>query len=344
MGRDRPAADPGTLHDVAQANPRRQIIPGSEQPGGESTMTVLIAFGANFLIAVAKTFAAMLTASASLAAEAAHSWADTGNEVFLLIAGRRSRRPADESHPLGYGRESYVWSMFAAMGLFVAGAVLSISEGVSGLLNPEEATDFVVGYIVLAGALVVEGVSLVQSLRQARGEARELSRDVIDHVLITSDPTLRAVVFEDSAAITGVVIAAAALGIHEWTGSSVPDAVGSILIGLLLGVGAVVLINRNRRFLIGEMAEPPIRAAVLTQLQADPGVDRVTYLRVDFVGPRMVFVIGDVDLAGDAIEHDVAERLRAVEDRLRESSAVVDAVLSLSAADEPSLPPPEQDR
>jgi cation diffusion facilitator family transporter len=331
------------LQDVTQANPRRQILPGKQQPGSESTVTVLIAFAANFVIAVAKTFAALLTASASLAAEAAHSWADTGNEVFLLIAGRRSRRPADESHPLGYGRESYVWSMFAAMGLFVAGAVLSITEGISGLLHPEKATDFLIGYIVLAVALVFESVSLVQSLRQAHAEARELRRDLIDHVLITSDPTLRAVVFEDSAAITGVLIAAAALGIHQLTGSAVPDAVGSIVIGLLLGVVAVVLINRNRRFLVGEMAEPSIRAAVLQELQADPDVDRVTYLRLDFVGPRMLFVVGDVDLVGDAIEHAVAQRLRAVEDRLRDSPAVVDAVLSLSGADEPSLPPPARE-
>jgi cation diffusion facilitator family transporter len=326
------------LQDVTQANPRRQIIPGTDQPGSESTLTVLIAFGANLVIAVAKTFAALLTASASLAAEAAHSWADTGNEVFLLIAGRRSRRPADETHPLGYGRESYVWSMFAAMGLFVAGAVLSISEGVSALINPEEATDFLIGYIVLAVAVVFEGGSLLQSLRQARREARNLRRDLIDHVLITSDPTLRAVVFEDSAAIAGVLIAAAALGIHQFTGSSVPDAVGSILIGLLLGGVAVVLINLNRKFLVGQLAEPPIRAAVLKELQGDPDVDRVTYLRLDFVGPRMLFVVGDVDLAGDALEHTVAQRLRAVEDRLRQSPAVVDAVLSLSGADEPSLP------
>jgi len=186
---------------------------------------------------------------------------------------------------------------------------------------------------------VFEGVSLVQGLRQARGEARELRRDLIDHVLITSDPTLRAVVFEDSAAITGVLIAAAALGIHQLTGSSIPDAVGSILIGLLLGGVAMVLINLNRKFLVGQMAEPPIRAAVLKELQADPDVDRVTYLRLDFVGPRMLFVVGDVDLAGDALEHDVAQRLRQVEERLRQSPAVVDAVLSLSGADEPSLPP-----
>ena len=324
---------------VSEANPRRDFIP-SAQEGGESTTTVIIAFGANLVIAVAKSIVAVITGSASLVAEAAHSWADTGNEVLLLVAGNRSRRPPDRRRPLGYGRESYVWSMFAAMGLFVAGAVLSIMHGISGLQHPEEATDFLLGYIVLAVAVVFEGTSLIQSLRQARAEARLLQRDLVDHVIRTSDPTLRAVVFEDSAAIIGIVIAALALGIHQITGSSVPDAIGSILIGLLLGVIAIVLIQRNRMFLVGEVADSRVRIAVLEALLDDDDVERVTYLRLDVVGPRMLYVIGDVDLAGDATEHSVAARLRAVEDRLRTSPVVVDAVLSLSGADEPSLVPP----
>jgi cation diffusion facilitator family transporter len=328
--------------EVSEPNPRRQIIPSVREGGGESTLTVVVAFVANLVIAIAKTIVAMITSSASLVAEAAHSWADTGNEVLLLIAHHRSSRPPDERRPFGYGRESYVWSMFAALGLFVAGAVLSIMHGITGLQHPEAATDFLLGYIVLAVAAVFEGTSLVQSLRQARGEARIMQREVLDHVMQTSDPTLRAVVFEDSAAIVGIAIAALALGIHEVTGSSVPDAIGSILIGLLLGVVAVVLINRNRVFLIGESADPAIRTAALETLLADEDVERVTYLRLDFVGPRMLYVIGDVDLVGDASEHSVAVRLRAIEGRLRSSPVVVDAVLSLSGADEPSLGVPQR--
>ncbi len=327
---------------VSEPNPRRQIIPSVREGGGESTLTVVVAFVANLVIAIAKTIVAMITSSASLVAEAAHSWADTGNEVLLLIAHHRSSRPPDERRPFGYGRESYVWSMFAALGLFVAGAVLSIMHGITGLQHPEAATDFLLGYIVLAVAAVFEGTSLVQSLRQARGEARIMQREVLDHVMQTSDPTLRAVVFEDSAAIVGIAIAALALGIHEVTGSSVPDAIGSILIGLLLGVVAVVLINRNRVFLVGESADPAIRTAALETLLADEDVERVTYLRLDFVGPRMLYVIGDVDLVGDASEHSVAVRLRAIEGRLRSSPVVVDAVLSLSGADEPSLGVPQR--
>jgi cation diffusion facilitator family transporter len=279
----------------------------------------------------------VVTGSASLLAEAAHSWADAGNEVFLLIANRRSRRPPDLAHPFGHGREAYVWSLFAALGLFVAGAAVSVTRGVQELITPEAAGHFVVGYIVLAVSFVLETVSFLQSVRQARPEAESLQRDLLEHVLATSDPTLRAVFAEDSAALAGLVIAAAGLGAHQMTGSPVPDAVGSILVGVLLAVVAIVLINRNRRFLVGQEADPRVRAAAIQALLDAPEVARVTYLRLEIVGPRMVSVIGDVDLTGDDTESHLAVRLRALEAKINASPAVAGAVLSLSAPDEPSL-------
>src|SRR6476661_5705942 len=134
--------------------------------GSASLTTVLIAFAANLLDAVAKSAAAVVTGSASMLAEAAHSWADTGNEVFLFVAVRRSRRPPDRAHPLGHGREAYVWSLLAALGLFVAGAAVSVTHGVQELLHPVPATDFVVGYVVLAVSFVAEGVSFLRSVWQ----------------------------------------------------------------------------------------------------------------------------------------------------------------------------------
>jgi len=307
-------------------------------PGGsESLTTVLVAFGANLLIAVAKSAAAALTGSASLVAEAAHSWADAGNEIFLLIANRRSRRPPDLAHPFGHGREAYVWSLFAAIGLFVAGAAVSVTYGVLELIHPEPAAHFAVGYAVLAVSFVLEAISFRQSVRQARPEAESLQRDLIEHVLATSDPTLRAVFAEDSAALIGLLIAAAGLAAHQLTGSPAPDAAGSILVGVLLAVVAVVLINRNRRFLVGQEADPRVRAAALQALLNAPEVARVTYLRLEIVGPRMVSVIGDVDLTGDDTESHLAIRLRALEARISASPAVAGAVLSLSAPDEPTL-------
>ena len=307
------------------------------QGGSESLVTVIVAFGANLLIAVAKSIAAAITGSASLVAEAAHSWADAGNEVFLLVANRRSARPADPQHPFGHGREAYVWSLFAALGLFVAGSAVSITHGVQELINPEPASDYLIGYLVLALSFVLEGISFSQSIRQARPEAASFDRDLIEHVMVTSDPTLRAVFFEDAAALTGLVIAAAGLGLHELTGSPTPDAIGSILVGVLLGVVALVLINRNRRFLVGQEADPRVRAAVIQQLLEQPEVARVTYLRLEVVGPRLVSVVGDVDLTGDETESHVAYRLRTLEARITSSAAVAGTVLSLSAPDEPSI-------
>lgn len=316
----------------------RSPLPVPEGSGeSESLTTVLVALGANVLIAAAKTAAAVVTGSASLVAEAAHSWADSGNEIFLLLANRRSRRAPDPGHPQGYGRDAYVWSLFAALGLFVAGAVVSVTQGVGELVHPESASDFLVGYIVLAVAFVLEGTSFLQSLRQAKPQADSVHRDLIDHVLATTDPTLRAVFAEDSAALIGVVIAAAGVGLHQLTGSPVPDAVGSILIGLLLGVVAVILINRNRRYLIGQEVDAEVRAAAIRALLAAPEVARVTYLRLEVVGPRMLFVVGDVDLTGDDPEPRLAVRLRALEAKISASPVVVGAVLSLSAPDEPTL-------
>src|SRR5580692_1203710 len=325
-------AGAGRPHDLLRS------VQEPEGPGGsESVTTVLVAFGVNVGVAAAKSTAALVTGSASLVAEAAHSWADAGNEIFLMIANRRSRRPPDPAHPFGHGREAYVWSMFAALGLFVAGATVSVTHGIQELLRPEPAGHFAVGYIVLAVSFVLEAVSFLQSVRQAGPEAQSMQRDLIEHVLATSDPTLRAVIAEDSAALAGLLIAAASLGLHQLTGSPTPDAVGSIVIGLLLAVTALILINRNRQFLIGQEADPRVRVATIQALLDAPEVARVTYLRLEIVGPRMVLVIGDVDLTGDDTESHLAIRLRALEARISASPAVVGAVLSLSAPDEPAL-------
>ena len=187
----------------------------SRGAGSASLTTILVAFVANLLVAVAKSVAAVVTGSASMLAEAAHSWADTGNEVFLVVANRRSRRPPDRAHPLGHGREAYVWSLLAALGLFVAGAAVSVTHGVQELVHPAPATDYVVGYVVLVVSFVLEGASLLRSVRQARPTAKLMERDLIGAVTATSDPTLRAVFAEDSAALIGLAIAAVGLGAHS---------------------------------------------------------------------------------------------------------------------------------
>ena len=318
-------------------SPTRPDRAAAAQAAPASLVTVIVALGANFLIAVAKTVAAALTGAASMVAEAAHSWADTGNEVFLYIAARRSVKPSDARHPFGYGREAYVWSLIAAFGLFAVGAGVSVMHGVQELLDPAPAERFGISYVVLGVAFVLEGASFLQALRQSRREATATHRDLLDHVMGTSDPTLRAVFFEDAAALIGLVIAFAGILAHQLTGSSIPDAVGSILVGVLLAIVAVVLIRQNRRFLVGVSVDPAVRAAALQRLLAHPDITRVTYLHLEYVGPGRVFLIAAVDLAGDSAEHEVAARLNAIEDELATSPRVAWAVLTLSRPGAPAL-------
>lgn len=300
-------------------------------------MTVIIAFLANFLVAVAKSIAAAVTGSASMIAEAAHSWADCGNEIFLLIADRQSKRSKDVRHPFGYGRSAFLWSLVAAFGLFTAGSIVSVTNGISQLSNPEPVESPLVAYIVLAIAFVLEGISFLQAWRTSRRLAKERRSSTWDYVLGTSDTTLRAVFFEDSAALIGLVIAGGSIGMHQLTGNAVWDAAGSILVGVLLGIVALVLIKRNFEFLVGTSVSPTVRDAVGRALLEAPAVNRVTYLHIEYVGPNKLFLVAEIDLTGDQTEHDVARRLRDVEREIATHERIEAVVLSLSVDDEPSL-------
>jgi len=270
-----------------------------------------------------------------MAAEATHSWADTGNQGFLIVANRRSSRPPDAERPLGYGGEAYVWSLLAAVGLFVVGGSLSVWRGVTELIHGESsAENYLIAYIVLGIAFVIESTSLLQAVRQLGGEAREFDRDLLAHVLQTSDPTTRAVFAEDTAALIGIVIAVAGIGLHQLTGNAAWDGVGSILVGLLLGAVAVVLIDRNRRFLVGQPASPQLREAAIARLQQLPEVASVRFVRLVFVGPKQLFLVASVDLVGDAVESRVATTLRDLETKLQAEPYIVDAVLTIAEPDE----------
>ncbi|QNA93882.1 MULTISPECIES: cation diffusion facilitator family transporter [unclassified Microbacterium] len=300
-------------------------------------MTVILAFLANILVAVAKTIAAIITSSASMVAEAAHSWADAGNEVFLLIADRRGAKTKDARHPLGYGRNAFVWSLIAAFGIFTAGSIVSIMHGIQELSDTGPVESPMVAYVVLGVSFVLEGASFTQAMVKSRRLAKERGSSTWGFVLETSDTTLRAVFFEDSAALVGLAIAAGAIAMHQITGIAAWDAIGSILVGVLLGVVAIILIRRNIAFLVGATAAPKLHARVGAALLGLDDIERVTYLHIEYVGPNRLFIVAEIDLAGDAREHDVARRLRDVERRIEAHEAVETVVLSLSVDDEASL-------
>lgn len=302
-----------------------------------SMLTVLIAVGANFLIAIAKTIVALMTGSASMIAEAAHSWADTGNGTLLIVAEKKSVKPADESHPLGYGKESYVWSMIAAFGVFTAGAIVSIYTGIKEWNAAETETDYTIGFIVLAVAFVLEGISLFQAYRESKKHGEAMNISALGYVVDTSNPTLRGVFFEDLAAVTGLVIAAISMGLHAYTGQPFWDALGSIIVGLLLGAVAIFLISRNRDFLIGHKVSDSMHQYVLTKLNAHPDIDSVSYLHLEWVGPKKIFMVAAVDIAGNKVEEQVAHKFEAIENQFRANPIFQEAVLTLSVPGAPIL-------
>lgn len=320
------------------ATDRVREVP-EESTGNESMLTVVIALVANGLLALAKSIAGFITGSASMVAEAAHSWADTGNEVFLLLAERQGSKPRDAAHPRGYGRATYIWSLVAAFGLFSAGAIVSLWRGISELFSDESGGSFTINYIVLGIAFVLEGTSFLQATRQVHGASQRFGMHPLRFVSRTSNPTLRAVFFEDSAALVGILLAAGGIALHQVTGHKEFDAVGSIGIGLLLAFVAIFLMRRNMEYLLGEGLSPEMQSQVVAELLDHPHIDRLTYLHVEYVGPQRLFVVAAVDLTGDDAEPDLAVRLRRVEADIERNPLIEDAVLTLALPDEPTLTP-----
>ena len=302
-----------------------------------SVITVLIAISANFLIAIAKSFAAFATGSASMIAEAAHSWADTGNGIFLLVAEKKAIKPADETHPLGYGKESYVWSMIAAFGVFMAGSIVSIYTGITEWNAAETETNYTIAFIILAVAFVLEGFSLIQAYLQSKKHGEAMNVSAIGYVVATSNPTLRGVFFEDLAAVTGLVIAAAAMAMHAYTGQPYWDALGSIIVGILLGIVAVFLISRNRDFLVGYKVSNEMHDYVLSELLTHQDIESVSYLHLEWVGPKKIFMVAAVDITGNQREESIAQKFEDIENQFRADPLFQEAILTLSVPNAETL-------
>ena len=290
-----------------------------DQPSGneESTATVLVAGAANLGIAVAKAAGGLISGSSAMLAEAAHSCADTVTEVLLLTALKRSEKPADSKHPLGYGRERYIWAMFASVATFVGGAVFSVTDGVHTLVHGETLGDPLVSYIVLAVAFLLEGSSLLKGVRQARGQADRHDVEVMTFLKRTPDTTVKAVVMEDSAALVGLVLAAGGLLGGQLTGSGVWDGIASLCIGVLLAWVAFVLGRANATLLIGRSIPDALEREVEQILLDLPDVEAVLDLVTVMEGPDDVLVAAKVDFRDEATAVEVEQACEDAEKALR---------------------------
>ncbi|MGW5606631.1 cation diffusion facilitator family transporter [Streptomyces sp. NPDC003753] len=269
---------------------------------------MLVALGANLLIAVAKAVGGLLAGSPALLSEAAHSVADSLNEIFLLAALRRSRRPADRRHPFGYGKERFFWSLLAAVGIFVMGGCFSFFQGFEALKSgaEESHSGYVAGLVVLGVALVSEGVSLVRALHQVRRQHGTSLRAL-------RDPALRTVLAEDSTAVLGVVLAIVGMALHMVTGQVVWEASASLAIGALLVYVAFRLGRDARDQLIGQAADPDLSRRIRELLQAQSEIDSVEALQTMQLGLESLLVAARIDLVpgldSEEVE-DVAVRIK----------------------------------
>ena len=305
------------------------MSPDTAEQGGndESTATVLVAGAANLAIAILKTIAGLLTGSAAMLAEAAHSVADTATEVLLLTALRRSDKPADRRHPLGYGKERFFWALIAAVSIFVSGAVFAIGEGVRSLLGGEAEQNLVwVAYAVLGASFLAEGTSWLKALRQARSEARGEQKVLLAYLRGSDDPTIKTVLYEDTAALAGLLIALAGVGLHQLTGQAVWDGIASLLIGALLAVVAYLLGTANKALLVGRQADRLVVDEVRARLEAAPEVEAVVDLITQVMGTNTVLVCARIDLVDGLDAAEVERACLRLDRELHDGIAEVDEV------------------
>jgi cation diffusion facilitator family transporter len=276
----------------------------------ESKKTVLVAAGANLLIAVSKFVAGAISGSAAILAEGAHSFADTADQVFLLVSLKMGDRPADEEHPFGYGKERFFWAFIAAMGIFILGAGFSFLQGIAGLIagGEEDSAGYIAAYVVLVVAAVAEGTSWLRAYRQTRAQAREQGMGFREFVRESKDPTVKTVLLEDSGALVGILIAFLGIGLSQITGLHAFDPIASLLIGCLLAYIAFRLGRNTKGLLLGEAAREEDREKIRRAIEDNDGVDRVIELLTMVLGPESLMVAARVDL-GEGMNTDQVEQM-----------------------------------
>jgi cation diffusion facilitator family transporter len=279
--------------------------------------SVAIALLANVVVAGAKLAAGLTTGSAALLAEAGHSAADSINELLLGLSLRHARLPADDLHPFGHGGARFLWAFIAAISSFLIGGCVSIALAVRELLVGTAVERYLVGWVVLAVAFAADGISLLQSLAQTRREAALWGESPMSFLRHTSDPTLRAIVFEDAAALAGLALAAAGL-LLQIAGLANADAIAALLIGVLLGATAIGLARPLADLLIGRSLPPARLATVYEILERSPSIDEILSVQAVYGAPQEVVVAAKVHPAPGRTADELASALDDIDHALRQ--------------------------
>jgi cation diffusion facilitator family transporter len=283
---------------------------------GGSTRAIVAALGANLGIAVAKFIAFLVTGASSMLAEAIHSVADSGNQLLLLIGGRRARRAATPEHPFGFGRDRYIYGFLVAIVLFSVGGLFAIYEGVHKLMHPEEVKSPVWAIGVLVVAIVLEGFSLRTAVKETDA-VRPPDESYWAFIRRARAPELPVVLLEDSAALLGLVLALLGVGLSTLTGIAAFDGLGTIAIGLLLVGVAAILAVETKSLLLGEAATPQVQRRIVRALEdGDPGLS-VIHMRTQHLGPEELLVAAKIAVRHDETAASIARAIDEAEARVR---------------------------
>jgi cation diffusion facilitator family transporter len=295
----------------------RRSVERTQRTAHASRRTVLIALAANAVVTVAKLVGGLISGSAALLAEAAHSIADTTNQGFLLVSISLAEREPTPDQPFGYGRARFLWTFMAAIAMFVAGALFAIGYGIYQLLSAPESTGYAAAYITLAIALIAEGASWIRAVRQTRREASEANLPLLRYVRSSRDPNVKMVLFEDTAALIGIGLALVGIVADQITGSTVFDPSASIAIGVLLVAVAGWMGHDTAELLIGGAARPEEREALWNALEEFEQVDAVVELLTMTLGPNSLLVAARIDLADGLRDDDIEQLSDEIDERLR---------------------------
>jgi len=283
---------------------------------GSAKKVLLAAMAANLLIATIKFLAAWFTGSSAILSEGIHSLVDTGNQILMIHGQHRAALPADEEFPFGHGKEIYFWSFVVSILVFSVGAGLSLFEGISHLIHPNEIQNIRINYLIIAFALLFEGISWVISVREFAKE-KAPQHSFLQAIRKGKDPTLFLVVLEDSAALLGLLVALAGIFLASQTGVPHFDGAASVIIGLILGGTAIVIALETKGLLVGEAALKEVVQAIREIVTGGEHVEHVNEVLTLHMGPEYIVATISLDFVDEVPAGEIERTVQVLELEIR---------------------------